>query len=1022
MRQYFIIHSHLTISHHYLYMKKLLFLLMLQASVYLSAQQLPSLYDASAVYDEASMLYNKSMYGEAKEKFTQYLQLTDEPRLMSENNLFANAAIFQAICAYHLHDDQAVTLMENCIEKYPEHSLVTRLYYYIGSYYFDHSNYKSMFQYFGIVDKSANKDAVLSSTEKEKLNFALGCYYLKEKDIQNSSAYFLSARKKGGIYNEDVNYYLASNAYITKDYETAYDGFSALESSPKYGKDLTNLMGYCLLMLGKYDALLELAKKSLSNPALTDPQIFLLAANASYEKEKYTDAITYFEAFTKAQKNLDRISQLRYGHCFYQKDEFKKAIPPLEKVAIGQDSISQAANYYLGFCYLKENRPTDATYAYKNASVSVKGSNPKLVEDASYQAAKLAFATQNYSEAKDALFKLKSNYPNAPFAGEVKEMLAEIFFYYQDYQGAIDFFAETPPSSKRSKLAYQTCLYYYGVEWLNKDNFDQAKTYFQKAIDYPQDNDLVLKSKFWLAESDFKRGQYTQAISNYNAYKASTGAKTHEYYGLANYGIGWSYLKLKNYDQAALSFDEFAKLPKNNISPLQEIDGTLRAGDCYFMKRDYVKSAKYYQSVVDKNFAQQDYALYQIAEGFYRQNKYDNSVANFDKIIRNYKSSDLRDNALDRISEIYYTWKKEPEKAKAYANILVNEYPRSPLAADGYNRLAQIAYEKEENTDAIKFYRKVLDDYTFDAENCRIALDNLSSLLEPDVFDVLLKNYRAKNPNVDDKLSDINLKTAEERFYAGNYTTAIELLTNVLSGNPGAKRFKALFIRGESYKNTTQNSLAFADYAAIYNETALNDYTAKALYAAASLQLKEKEYKNSLDLFKKLENSTQVSENKVNAKFGVAKSYVGLKDYANALYAYNQIEADNELDEETRDIARVGIGNAQFGMKKYEDALKTFQKVAAKTQDESGAESQYMVVRTLYAMAKYDASLEAGKFFRNNFPDSEWKDRAVIWMAENNIALKNLFQANSLLQNLINETQYPEIKAFAQKRLEEINK
>lgn len=985
-----------------------------------TAQQLPAYFDGRKEYDEGVEMFNKRLFIAAQKQFQLFIGQTAHDNSLKNNDVYANAHFYDAICAYQLRDADLDAKLIGFMETFPEHSRIPYTQFCLGIHYFEHYKYAEARSYLNAAQKSG---ITFSDSENQTLNFNLGYCYFMETDYLNAAAYFLPlANKPTSPYYEDAAYYDGLCAYQNKLYDRALSSFYKVEKSPKYGKQMPILIASILLDDGirekNYAKLYEYAQKLENDKTYEDPQVYYIVANAAYQQKDYDKCNKYFDLYSKAGQKMDRSSYFRQGYAQFELKSYAKAALTFDKVNTLYDSLGQAASYYMGFCFLKENKNENALYAYKKASQEGSGTNPKVSEDAAYQYAKLCFATQNYSDAMKALKDLVAKYPKAAFIPEAKEMIAEILSYSQNYPDALAYFEANPPATNRAKAAYQTCCYYYGIECVGKSDFANAEKYLRLASNAGQDKKMSASALFWLAETSYKQKRYADAIAGYQNYKKSGNTEEADY-AMSNYGIAWSYFELKQYKDAAATFEEYLKKAPNDI--YRKADAYLRIGDSYFIQKDYKKSNKSYIKVVDLNYIEQDYAFYQIAEGDYRQEKYENAVANFSKLITQYRNSEWRDNALDRVAEIYLTWIDETEKSKNYSEMLIREYPRNPLLANAYNRLGQIAFQKEQIPNAISYYKKVLTDFTFDTENCKVALENLSNALDPAEYDVVLNDYKKRNPNANSELSDITFKTAQERFYANNYLAAISMFTNYLSGNTGGENyFEALFLRAESYRLTTQGSLALTDYASIYNAPAQNAYTSKALDAAAKLKYEEKDYKGSLELYKTLEINSQRIENKTNASFGIARNQLALKDYQAAIATLNAIENNPELDAFTKAKASLWTGNAQYGLKKYEEALTIYRKIAAANIDENGEEAQFMVVKTLYTQSKFKDSFEAGKFMKNNFADGQWKDRTVLWMAEDCVALGDMFQAKSLLEGLVASSTFKDIAKFAEERLNKL--
>ncbi|MFN0200475.1 MAG: tetratricopeptide repeat protein [Bacteroidia bacterium] len=1019
-------------------MKKISIMLVMGGMLHNVVAQLPAYTDVSRYYQEGWEFFQKGQYENALRSFDYYLEsqglvnnthifhpaATTKNAGYAQNDTRAFARYYQAIATYYLGKEEAESQLRNFIQSYPENSNKGYANYCLGKLLFQSFHYKECVEPFA----SAAKQGVFTENETHDMNFALGYSNFMQADYANADRYFTRLTQRKNPYQAQATYYHGLIAYHDEKFEEALTAFTQIENSPSYHKELQVLKANSLMKLRRYEELYQLADaiEKEGNMETQDPQVFFIVANTSYDRKDYAKASHYFDLYKSAGNTLIRPALLRHAYSYFFQEDYEKATPIFESVLTENDTLSQYASYYMGFCYLQQEKLEEARYAYMNASnTENRKSNEDMTQDALYQYAKLCFSTQYRDEAFIALTKIEKNYPKAPYIGEVREMIGELYLISQNYPDAIAYFKSTPLTSQRAKLAYQTVSYYYGLEKTGIRDYETAEPHLKYASSSQSDQNIAHAARFWLAEGKFQQGLYNDAIAHYQQYQSQYGSNKHEYYALSEYGLAWSKFKLKKYSEALGNFEDFIALYDKNKSNEQEklVDAHLRAGDCLFMTRQYVKATKHYDDAMKKGFMQSDYAMYQTAEGAYRLGKYDDAIKRFVQLINvsSYKDSDLRDNALDRVSDIYLTWKKDPGKSAVYAKMLVDDYPRNQLAPAAYNRLAQASFEAEKPDEAIRYYQKILNDFTYDTENCQIALDNLSSIMEPDEYDKILRAYRSKNPKSSEQLNELTLKTAQDRYYSKSYASAIELLNDFLADNPSGKNyFEALYFRAESYKLTGKFEKAFEDYEKVYNTA--NEYTSKSLDAAAKLKFAQSDFEGSKQLYMMLENLAQRIENKVNAKFGIARSMVALLDYLGAIKQLTEITENVEADKTAKTKANVQLGNCYLVLKKYEEAIAILKPVAADNRDNSGAEAQYLWVKTYYEQEKYKESIDAAKFMRNNFPDSEWKAKSFLMVAESNVKLNNNYQAKAVLESIMQDDRYPEVVKMANARLEELKK
>ncbi len=983
--------------------------------------QLSPYYSFQDVYKDGLELYEKSQYGAAQKLFDRFVLAEERKRTEEQNDLYVNARFYQAMSAYHLERENTEALMVQFMTAFPTNTKANLLRYYQARYYFDRKKYSQALD--PLLISYTFTGTSLGKERYDELEFMLGySYYLLNKN-DKALPYFTSSGSRPNAYQEDSRYYRALILYKDQDFEEAYTSLKELTSSQKYGQETQIYLANTLLKLKRMDELYVLADKLAANrPRNQDPQVYFIVANASYEREDYPRAAQYFRQFEENRGKLNRTGNFRYAYSLYQQGKYEDAIPMFQRSLSKSDTLGQTASYYLGFCYLEIKDESSSKFAFKKAADAIGDVNSSITEDALYQYAKVAFSTQDYDESLRALRRLEANYPSAEYASEVRSLIGEILLYSKNYPEAISYLESVPRTNRRSREAYQTACYYYALQLYEDEQFGNSNVYFQKAIENDIDRDVALSARYWMAESRFRQGNYDQARAGFTSYQRQSSARSNEYFADSHFGLGWCYFKEKQYTSARSGFDQYISLRNRQSNPQLLVDAHLRAGDCMFLQRKYPAAIEYYDKVTKVRYGQQDYAYYQIAESNYRQGRYSSSVNIFDQMVNNFRDSKYRDDALDRMSEIYATWIKDNNQAAKYAKILVQDYPRSPLAANGYNRLALVSYNLGNEQAAINYFKKVLSDYTFDKKNSQIALDNLSSLLPAGEFDRVLADYRSKNPKVDEGVADLSFNLGVDRYYSGNYSSAITQFSNYINDfKNGPNYFEALLYRARSYKSTGNANRALGDYQRVYSGTVKNSFTHVALFEAAEMKFEQKQYMGALELYQQLESTAENLENRNLGIFGVAKSYKTMSNYQEAQRALEKIANNPEVNETSRVQAQVEIGHCLYLLRDLAGAMEAFANIERDYKNAFGAESQYMITRILYDLGRYAETKEAGIYMKSEYPTfNYWKANAFLFVAEANYKLGETFQAKGVLESLITEAAFPDIQEAASKRLKEI--
>jgi len=986
------------------------------------------------IYEEALDLYNKELYGAANQKFEEFIEQEHTYGLRTgiNNDLHTLAAFYRALSSYEIGQSDAILQLNKFVKDYPENTKADFARFYQGKYYFDREQYENALE---ALEQAYNAFILPKEMEDEAL-FMLGYSYFRRdreleidqmEDEENAIRYFNQLSYYDNPYQEDARYYKAVLLYRREEYGQAYAALKSLSNSRKYGQETRIYLANVLLKLKKYDELFELADQLIEDRRRNeDPQLYHLVANASYEQDDYENTVKYYNEYLQRRGDMERTDFFRMGYAYYKMDEYRASIDPLRKVLTQEDSLSQVSSYYLGFSYIKENEYDNAKYAFAKAIRKDEYGFPltqdQVTLDAYYQYAKLAYATQDYEAARKALIDIEKYFPDAPYIDDARTLLGEVWLQNRNYEEAIKYFESIPRNTARAKTIYQTVLYYYGLAFFEKKQYDQAESYLSKSINNQADSDMALAARYWLGESAFRQEKFDNATKLYQQFIDQPGARNHSYYAATFYSLGWSNFKKRDYRQAFNYFDQFARMASPTTPKRILVDAYLRAGDCLFLLRNYDQANVYYNKVAGLGDAYQDNALYQVGESNYRKRNYTASVDAFDKLIKQYPQSPLRDNALDRISEIYITWLKQYKKGAAYADMLVKQYPRSPLAPDALARLAIAAYNSNNVDAAINYFKRILSEYGSDRQNAQVALDNLSNLLPSQEFDRILREYRQRNPELNENLAELTFNTAMDRFYSENYAAAINQYTDYIQNfKNGANYFEALLYRARSYKATNSLNQALADYEQIYNASIKNDFTNQALQEAAEIYFQQNDYEKSIDLYQMLASFAQALPNRVQANFGLAKNYQAVGNLEGALRALREIADNSEVELDSRTRAKVEIGEVLYKQSRLSEALAVLEEVEGQFNNEYAARSQLLIIQILFDQNKYELVKEEGKHMNNAYPGYNYlRAQAFLVVAEANYELGEIFQAKGVLESLISEATFPDVQEAARRRLNEI--
>ena len=421
-------------------------------------------------------------------------------------------------------------------------------------------------------------------------------------------------------YNEEALYYSGLSSYYLKDYNAAYKSFQQLELSKKYGKIVPYYIASIKFINKDYKGVVDYAEPKLKENISYQNEIKHLLGNSYYELKDYDKALLYLEQYTQNTAKVTPEDYYILGYVQAQRGKCDKAIDNLVQLSPLETALGQNAMFLLGQCYEKTGNKTEARTAFLQAARM--NFDKAIQEEAWFQYAKLSYELGNTNDALVSLKNFIQAYPKSKYNLEANELLADLFLMTRNYEEALAIIDNLPSKSEKLKDAYQKMAYYRGVENYNDLRFDNAETFFDKSLKYPNSKSLEALCYYWKADMAHQKSDYEKSKTLINKFLPMASAVSAEHSdkvnaGTANYLQGYNYYKKKDYGNADAYFLKAVTTLKNdqNITNKQNIypDAMIRLADCYFMQKQYKSSAQYYDEVIKSNALGADYALYQKA-------------------------------------------------------------------------------------------------------------------------------------------------------------------------------------------------------------------------------------------------------------------------------------------------------------------------------------------------------------------------------------------------------------------------
>ena len=968
-------------------MKQLSFLFFFAFIIHLSFGQSKLSNNNLNDYHKAVTLYENKSYEAAISLFESIKFQFDK-----SSEYRANCEYYIAFAAIKTGQKNGDQLMLNFVKNYPTSLTVSKVYLDVGNYYFDAGKYALALKWLSKV-----KTTQFSSQQEEEFRFRYAYALFAANNFTEAKKQFASLLNSQK-YGNQAKYYSGFMAYSKDNYEEANKYLSEVAKDSKFEKDVSNYLVDMNFKLGNFKKAIELGLPLLktSNPN-DQSEISKIIGESYFNLNNYADAIPHLLKYRGKRGKWNNTDYYYLGFSYYKEKEFENAISQFNKIINGQNAVAQNAYYHLAVCYLKTDKKPEALNAFKNASQMT--FDEKIREDAYLNYAKLSFEIGNpYKNVAEVLQDFMKEFPRSKHKNEINELIISSYITTKNYAGALTYLKDK--TDIKSKTLNQKISYLRGVQLFNENDFSNALFHFEKSIKENIDPLYTALSTFWKGESNYRLNQFRNALQDFKLFeKNSNATKTPEFLNV-NYNIGYTYFKLKDYNNAADEFQKFInKNPKNN----NKLNDTyLRLGDSHFASSNYWKALEAYNKAIDFNSLDVDYALFQkaICYGFVNRNA--EKIKNLQTFLNRFQKSTYRDDALYELGNTQMATNNTNEALQSFKK-LITEHPKSNFVARSMLKEGLIYYNSDRNELALNSYKKVVKDFP-KSQEAKEAVTNARQLYidigKVDEYAVWVKGLNFISIS-DIELDNTTFESAEKPFLSNDFKKAIESLQKYLNTFPnGINTTKANYYLAQSYISNKQLSNAIPHLLKVVNTK--NEYTETSLTILAQFYLEKNEWNNSIPILTSLEEVAASTQNKTFAMSNLMKAYFETDQIIKATTYAEKVLALPLIDDRIKADATILIARSAFKNGNDQKAKTTYKEVEKIATGKTKAEAIYFNAYYEHKVGNYKTSNEIVQKLAADFSAYKlWGAKGLIIMAKNFNALKDAYQANYILENVI---------------------
>lgn len=681
--------------------------------------------------------------------------------------------------------------------------------------------------------------------------------------------------------------------------------------------------------------------------------IYLIAE--SYNAlNNFPEASRYYRQYLTRVDNPEdeRIAYYGLGWVYHKQDIFHWAARAFGEAAIGNDDIARKALYYRAVNEKLAGRYRTSLDAFREfgSRFSERG---VFYEQAHTEWAVAALEFGNYVEAIDILLPLAREYRTLENPAQVLTFLGEAFYANGEYSRAIDSFDlasqidDLDPALKRQARFQRAWVMYYNMA------YDEALPDFESVYREAPNSEIGQEALFWSADANYMSGNYDRAAAQFAEFIRRF--PDHEMIGAAKYSLGWSYFMMGDFANVTGPLIDFL----NNYEPPPialypyETDVRLRIGDAFFAQSRYNEAMEYYSATIGADPGG-DYAMYQVANSYYRMNRNFEAVTQFRRLLRIYPFSRLREQAQYNIAYIYLNTGNYDQAIEEFQSV-ISRYPGTEWAARAQYNIGDSHYNAGNFEAAIAAYQRVLDEYP----RSRYIIEAIDGIqfaqLSAGGFDTstdILEEFLADNPT-SATADRLRFRQAENVFQSGDYEAAVREFRQYLRITNNRNLMpEAYFNMADAFQRTNNLAGAVEAYETLVNDFPESERIGPALIELGRIHYIRGNYQESLRRFEQL--ASLDPQYLQDAYLGMGNAHLALQNRSNARQNFERVLSVNSEN----DAARVGLGKVLYSDGRVEEARRFFNLVAGSNTTEVGAEAQFLIGETYFSEGNRQAALD----------------------------------------------------------------
>ncbi len=949
-----------------------------------TASALPGRY--SKTYREAIRLYDNGMFDRARVLFEGISsQSPDDP-------MSAGYALMCAIQQKAAGYEESIDSYTRTYGRTPLSSPIHHLY---AVSLFDDGRYGEAARQFDLVNPSgmSRKDYTEILFKRAYCDYAIGEY---EKA---RPAFDKVIKRPASEFTAPSHYALGYMDYSENRFASAFPEFEAASKDPRFLQQASYYMLECKFMVKDYAYVAKYGDQMYENvPDERKPRLARILSESYLVQGNAGKAKKYYDMAVSEKPVLDPTDAFYAGSLQYSLGDYKAAIENFSKMGERRDSIGQIASYQMGYSYIQTKDKVSAMNAFKEASDL--NFDQRIREDALFNYAKLAFdLNHDPSVFKDYLSRYKDSGRN----DQIYDYIAVASLFNHDYAGAVEAYDNIESLTPAMKSNYMKANYLRAEQLISNGSWRDAIPCLKAATFFaPRQDNFNKLSRYWLAESQYKTGNYEEARNGFtDLYNQSALDNKAEGKRLP-YDLAYCYFDEGAYASASNWFDRYISSGDKTCRE----DALTRRADCDFITKDYKSAVDGYARVISEYpKAASLYPNFQQGVAYGLLGNTAEKIATLNRVRNASPSSPFYAESLFELGRTYVSDGKDKQAEDCFKSLLSRSkdslYMAKSLIELGMIERNRSAYDK-----ALDYYKRVARDFRGSeaAEDAMLAIESIyQSKGEPEKYLEYAESLGRSAKTAEEK-ELLFFNSAEQIFMTGNYEKALVSLDKYLNLYPdGARKTQATYYKAECYKSLGSKEKACDCYAAVIHAPDAAAYKELSLLNFARLSYGMEHWSEAYAAYSTLLDEATLDETLLTAKAGMMRSaYFGRK-FKEAVDAANAVLADPKADGLLTREAKYLTAKSLLATSQRDAAFEVLRGLARDPSTAEGAEAAYLVIQDLFDRGRFNEVESAVYKFADAAPNQAyWLARSFIVLGDSFAENENYRQAKATFESILN--------------------